>query len=383
MSMRYQAAILTASYFPLKVPDAPTIGTATAGASQVSVTFTAPSNVGGGAITSYIAIVTDSSSGVVFTNTGASSPIVVTGLTNGNTYTAKVAATNAFGTGPNSASSSSFSPALPPGQQAYTTAGSYSWVAPAGVTSISVLAIGGGGGGNKPSSGKGAGAGGGGLGYKNNYTVIPGNSYTVFVGAGAVGNSTYSGTYTGLNGNDSYFISTAVVKGGGGLSPTNGSSGGTYTGDGGGNGGAGGIASTYVGGGGGCGGYAGDGGAGASGAGVNNGSNGAGGGGGGGGAGGTNSPGGDGGYGGCGGGTGLLGQGASGTGGLASPAGEGGTGGSGGATGSGFGASNTVTGSGGGGGSGARPAAAGGPGAIRIIWPGTTRSFPSTNTGDL
>ena len=34
----------------------------------------------------------------------------------------------------------------PPGQQAYTTAGTYSWVCPAGVTSVSVVAVGGGGG---------------------------------------------------------------------------------------------------------------------------------------------------------------------------------------------------------------------------------------------
>jgi hypothetical protein len=27
--------------------------------------------------------------------------------------------------------------------------------------------------------------------------------------------------------------------------------------------------------------------------------------------------------------------------------------------------------------------AQGGGGAVRVIWPGTTRSFPSTNTGDL
>jgi hypothetical protein len=27
--------------------------------------------------------------------------------------------------------------------------------------------------------------------------------------------------------------------------------------------------------------------------------------------------------------------------------------------------------------------ASGAVGAVRIIWPGTTRSFPSTNTGDL
>ena len=35
--------------------------------------------------------------------------------------------------------------AAAPGQQAYTTAGTYSWVAPAGVTSVSVVCVGGGG----------------------------------------------------------------------------------------------------------------------------------------------------------------------------------------------------------------------------------------------
>ena len=44
-------------------------------------------------------------------------------------------------------------------------------------------------------------------------------------------------------------------------------------------------------------------------------------------------------------------------------------------------------GGGGGGGfyitNGYQYAGAGGVGAVRIIWPGTTRSFPSTNTGDL
>ena len=37
----------------LYVPDAPTIGDATAGDAQVSVTFTAPSDVGNDAITAY------------------------------------------------------------------------------------------------------------------------------------------------------------------------------------------------------------------------------------------------------------------------------------------------------------------------------------------
>ena len=51
------------------------------------------------------------------------------------------------------------------GQQAYTTAGTYSWVAPAGVTSVSVVAVGGGGNGYSGAY-TGAGGGGGGLGYK-------------------------------------------------------------------------------------------------------------------------------------------------------------------------------------------------------------------------
>ena len=34
----------------------------------------------------------------------------------------------------------------PPGQQAYTTAGIYTWVVPGGVSSVSVVAVGGGGG---------------------------------------------------------------------------------------------------------------------------------------------------------------------------------------------------------------------------------------------
>ena len=74
----------------LTVPDAPTIGTATAGNTQVSVAFTAPADTGGTAITSYTA--TSSPGG--FTATGSSSPLVVTGLTNGTAYTFTVTATS-------------------------------------------------------------------------------------------------------------------------------------------------------------------------------------------------------------------------------------------------------------------------------------------------
>ena len=354
MSMRYQAAILTASYFPLKTPSAPTIGAATnAGATSVSVTFTAPTDIGGGAISSYTVV---SSPGNIIAS-GSSSPITVTGLTTGTNYSFQVFANNAYGNSPASASSNVVAPAVIPGQQAYTTAGTYSWVAPAGVTSVSVVCIGGGAGSDSSNCG-----GGGGLGYKNNITVIPGNSYTVVAGD--------TGSNGRVNGGDRYFISLATVAGYGGTKGTPGI-GGSYVGDGGGNGGNGG--SNGKGGGGGGGGYSGAGGKGGN-QGANNGANGSGGGGGGGGGANTQD-------GGAGGGTGMLGQGSNGTGGAYGNYANPGTGGSGGETGpSSYPGSYPQGNYGGGSGAGSARA---GNGGVRIIWPGTTRAFPSTNTGDL
>ena len=354
MSMRYQAGIVLPGYNALKVANAPTIGTVTAGSQQVSVAFTAPSCTGGSVISTYTAYCTTTGTK---TATGASSPIVVTGLTNGTAYTFKVIATNIYGPSYPSAASASVTPVQPVGQQAYTCVGSYSWVAPTGVTSVSVVAVGSGG------SSQNTGNGGGGLGYKNNITVVPGNSYTVVVGGKGP-----SSPAPAFPGQDSYFCSTSVVKGGGGgkVSTT---SGGTYTGDGGGNGGTGGSTSCYSGGGGGAGGYSGNGGNGGSGF-PQNGSNGSGGGGGGGASEGSGYSAGG------GGGVGILGQGSNGAGGTtgcsANTYGRGGSGGS-----------NASFKTGGAYGGGSTPVACGAGGAVRIIWPGTTRSFPSTCTGNL
>jgi hypothetical protein len=108
MSMRYSAGFISAFYNPLKNPDAPTIGTATGGNASASVTFTAPSNIGGSAITGYTVV--SSPSGI--TGTGASSPVTVSGLTNGTAYTFKVFATNSYGPSVLSAASNSVTPAL-------------------------------------------------------------------------------------------------------------------------------------------------------------------------------------------------------------------------------------------------------------------------------
>ena len=73
------------------------------------------------------------------------------------------------------------------GSQSYTAAGSYTWVAPAGVTSVSVVAVGGGGG-------------------QGSNCFFPG------AGGGGTGGTTYPGQSGGTNGGDG----TANTGGGGG-----------------------------------------------------------------------------------------------------------------------------------------------------------------------
>ena len=109
MAKRYPSGFISAFYNPLKNPDAPTIGTATGGDTSASVPFTAPAGVGGSAITSY---------GVQSTPdqiqaSGSSSPISVTGLTNGTPYTFAVWALNSYGPSAFSAASNSVTPSLP------------------------------------------------------------------------------------------------------------------------------------------------------------------------------------------------------------------------------------------------------------------------------
>lgn len=378
------------------IPGAPTSVSASASSSSaISVSFTAPACNGGLSIDSYQVVCTSSGTNSA---TGSSSPISVTGLSAATSYTFKVRAHNSIGYSSYSSSTGTATTQVTASSSSYTSPGTYTFTAPTGVTSVSAVAIGGGG----AYSGCG-----GWLGYKNNISTSPGSGYTVYVGAGGIPSFCYSTGHDG--GGNSYFINTSTVKGGGGA----GGFGGWYcysggqlgfggrTGDGGGRGGhgywclcagnqprttpyncVGGI--RYQGGGG-AGGYSGAGGNGATLA-FNNTDN-------------TNTGGsGSGGAGGggvahvhyyyyCGdlycqqwmgggGGVGIFGQGASGGG-----SGCGGSGGSAGGYSASFNGNFTGGSYGGGGGHGSNPSGNGGPGAVRVIWPGSSRSFPSTCAG--
>lgn len=99
------ASAASNSILATTIPQAPTIGTATAGNASATVAYTA--NATGGKTVTYTA--TSSPGG--FTGTGAS-PITVSGLTNGTAYTFTVTATNANGSA-TSAASNSITPVAP------------------------------------------------------------------------------------------------------------------------------------------------------------------------------------------------------------------------------------------------------------------------------
>ncbi|HSN35936.1 MAG TPA: peroxidase family protein, partial [Arthrobacter sp.] len=124
----------------LQVPDAPDIGSATAGNSSATVTFTAPAPNGSSAITGF-EVVVNTGGAAVQTVTGiaaSANNTTVTGLTNGTSYTFQVRAVNQFGAGPLSAESNAVTPGpsvpeVPTGVTAIAGVASatVTWTAPA------------------------------------------------------------------------------------------------------------------------------------------------------------------------------------------------------------------------------------------------------------
>jgi alpha-tubulin suppressor-like RCC1 family protein len=104
---------------PATVPGSPTSVAAVAGIDQATLSWTAPVDNGGTAVSGYT--VTASPGGKTATTTGATAA-TVTGLTNGTAYTFTVTATNALGTSPASAASAPVTPPAPPGAPVIGTA---------------------------------------------------------------------------------------------------------------------------------------------------------------------------------------------------------------------------------------------------------------------
>jgi hypothetical protein len=94
----------------LRVPDAPTISSITENSTELVVALTDPSDVGGGAITSYTALALEGSN--LTTASSSTSTVTITGLTNGTSYSVTGKVTNAFGTSVPSAATSA-SPQAP------------------------------------------------------------------------------------------------------------------------------------------------------------------------------------------------------------------------------------------------------------------------------
>jgi len=170
-------------------PVAPTSLVAAAGDAQLTLSWTAPATPHG-TITNYLVEYTPSGGSAVTVLTGSTSTsYTLTGLTNGTSYSARVAAVN-------------------------FTAGDWSGTATGmpnpGITAEYLVVAGGGSGGRAEAGGGGA----GGL-LTGTSVLTPGTTYTVAIGkgGGAIGVGVFA---SGNSGKDSSFHSFVAVGGGGG-----------------------------------------------------------------------------------------------------------------------------------------------------------------------
>jgi hypothetical protein len=173
---------------PVALPGAPTLTTLTAGNSYLSVPFTAGSQDAHNPIAGYQFSV---DGGITWQNaTGTTSPIAVSGLTNGSSYTVELRATSA--NGPGAASNSE--PGAPYAAPDATANATTSYVAGSGQVTVSWVAP-----------------------YNNGAAI---SSYTVTAFSAPVGGSqsstcttaTLSCTLTGLSNGTTYYISIQSVN---------------------------------------------------------------------------------------------------------------------------------------------------------------------------
>ena len=170
-------------------PAAPTISSITAGNTQASVVFT-PGSDGGASITNYKYSINGGSTWVTPSPAVTSSPLVITGLTNGTSYSISIKAVNSAGDGA-AATAVSVVPATTPGAPTSVTltagdsAFDVSWIAPSSN------------GGNAVKS------------YKVEYLPVSGSWTTAISNTGST-NLTY--TVTGLSAATSYSFRVSAIN---------------------------------------------------------------------------------------------------------------------------------------------------------------------------
>ncbi len=195
---------------PTTLPQAPTIGTSTAASASVTLTFTA-GNTGGKSISNY-KYSTDGTTYTAFSPAQTTSPLTVSGLTNGTAYTFRIKAVNANGDSPASSAYSSVTPVAPTiTGGTLITSGGYNYRVftsngtlgvSGGTVDFDILAVGGGGGGGFGGGGAGA------LVYSPSVSINSNQTVTIGSGGAAQAGTTSPGTNTSLG--------TKVIADGGG-----------------------------------------------------------------------------------------------------------------------------------------------------------------------
>ena len=194
------AATLTLVVTGPTVPGAPTVGAVsissiTIGNADAAVSFSPPASDGGSPITSYTVTALDSTD--VYnggqTVTGLSSPLTISSLVNGDSYTFTVTATNAVGTGPASAPSPPFIPAT----ESWPPTNASATVPPAPNTAVIAF--------TPPQLDGGSAI--------TGYTVTPADSTNLANGGQTVTGPSSPITVTGLVNGDSYTFTVTATNG--------------------------------------------------------------------------------------------------------------------------------------------------------------------------
>lgn len=212
------------------VPQAPTISSVTHGFEHVSIAFT-ENATGGSSITGFTVTSNPGSA----TANGSTSPLKVTGLTGGTSYTFTATATNANGTSSASSNSGAATPFTATGGtigtytgfRVHTFTGTSAFTLTGNSATVDYLVVAGGGGGGRGCCGGAAGGGGaGGMLQASNYSISPA-THTITIGGGGAGNTGSTGG-NGVASSIGSLISSTGGGGGGraGLTGNNGGSGG-------------------------------------------------------------------------------------------------------------------------------------------------------------